>query len=354
MKTLVCEMCNSTNMVKQYGVFVCQDCGTKYSVEEAKKMMVEGRVDVSGSTVKVDNSNKLENLYTLARRAVQGGDWASAHAYYKSILPEDPNSWEAVFFAVCAQREGKVTDLTSYGIRMMNSIPQALELIKKNVPESQQYDAVKCVADCSKNYSSWMAENAEDRLQYNFRNNSTGDSPRWVDTLHVAADILYTVGTYTLFYFSAADDRYEKLITTSLESGMNLLNQYVLSSGYLIGYSKTKTKDKIQKYADKIKSYNASYQAPSASSGCYIATAVYGSYDCPQVWTLRRFRDDTLASSCLGRLFIRTYYAISPTLVKWFGDTPWFQTFWRTGLDKMIRHLQEKGVDATPYEDKAW
>ncbi len=25
------------------------------------------------------------------------------------------------------------------------------------------------------------------------------------------------------------------------------------------------------------------------SSGCYIATAVYGSYDCPPVWTLRRF-----------------------------------------------------------------
>ena len=26
------------------------------------------------------------------------------------------------------------------------------------------------------------------------------------------------------------------------------------------------------------------------SRGCYIATAVYGSYDCPQVWTLRRYR----------------------------------------------------------------
>ncbi|MFR9028073.1 MAG: DUF2726 domain-containing protein [Clostridium sp.] len=28
--------------------------------------------------------------------------------------------------------------------------------------------------------------------------------------------------------------------------------------------------------------------------GCYIATAVYGSYDCPQVWVLRRFRDQIL------------------------------------------------------------
>ncbi len=30
------------------------------------------------------------------------------------------------------------------------------------------------------------------------------------------------------------------------------------------------------------------------NKGCYIATCVYGSYDCPQVWTLRRFRDYTL------------------------------------------------------------
>jgi hypothetical protein len=57
--------------------------------------------------------------------------------------------------------------------------------------------------------------------------------------------------------------------------------------------------------------------------GCYIATAVYGSYDCPQVWTLRRYRDFTLAESWLGRAFVRVYCTISPTLVKWFGQKIW-------------------------------
>ena len=46
MKQLTCEMCGSTDLMKQDGVFVCQSCGTKYSVEEAKKMMVEGTVQV--------------------------------------------------------------------------------------------------------------------------------------------------------------------------------------------------------------------------------------------------------------------------------------------------------------------
>ena len=94
--------------------------------------------------------------------------------------------------------------------------------------------------------------------------------------------------------------------------------------------------------------------ANQSSGGCYVATCVYGSYDCPQVWTLRRYRDETLASTWYGRAFIRTYYALSPTLVKWFGDTNWFKKMWHGKLDRMVKNLQEKGVESTPYEDKNW
>lgn len=90
------------------------------------------------------------------------------------------------------------------------------------------------------------------------------------------------------------------------------------------------------------------------TGGCYIATAVYGSYDCPQVWTLRRFRDNTLGKTWYGRAFIRTYYAISPTLVKWFGDTQWFKNIWQKRLDLMVAKLKSEGVESTPYEDKEW
>lgn len=93
---------------------------------------------------------------------------------------------------------------------------------------------------------------------------------------------------------------------------------------------------------------------PAKKSGCYVATAVYGSYDCPQVWTLRRFRDYTLAKTWYGRAFIRTYYAISPTLVSWFGHTDWFKKLWRGRLDKMVTKLNSDGVKDTPYEDKVW
>ena len=108
--------------------------------------------------------------------------------------------------------------------------------------------------------------------------------------------------------------------------------------------------------AKKIKEKHpeASRAGSGGGGGCYVATCVYGSYDCPEVWTLRRFRDDTLGSTWYGRLFIHLYYAISPTLVKWFGNTNWFKNLWRGTLNRMVANLQAKGVEDTPYDDKVW
>ena len=39
MKQMTCERCGSTDLVKQDGMFVCQSCGCKYTVEEARKLM---------------------------------------------------------------------------------------------------------------------------------------------------------------------------------------------------------------------------------------------------------------------------------------------------------------------------
>ena len=119
--------------------------------------------------------------------------------------------------------------------------------------------------------------------------------------------------------------------------------------------------DVIESYAYKIKELDPSFTMPEpklaasyGGGGCYVATAVYGSYDCPEVWTLRRFRDNTLGSTWYGRAFIRTYYAISPTIVKWFGNTAWFKKMWRGTLDRMVKKLESNGVENTPYQDKNW
>ena len=88
------------------------------------------------------------------------------------------------------------------------------------------------------------------------------------------------------------------------------------------------------------------------SEGCYIATVVYGSYDCPEVWTLRRYRDLKLYSSLIGTLFVRTYYAISPTLIKIFGKREWFKSIAKYQIDKIVENLQKKGYSSEKYFDK--
>ena len=109
-----------------------------------------------------------------------------------------------------------------------------------------------------------------------------------------------------------------------------------------------------QSKANEYKEYLKTLEKNSKQGGCYVATAVYGSYDCPQVWTLRRYRDNTLAKTWYGRLFVRTYYAVSPSLVKWFGNTGWFKKLWKGKLDRMVSVLNATGVEDTPYKDTRW
>lgn len=90
----------------------------------------------------------------------------------------------------------------------------------------------------------------------------------------------------------------------------------------------------------------------SSTGGCYVATCVYGSYNCPEVWTLRRYRDYTLSETWYGRTFIKVYYAISPTMVKWFGKYAYFKKLFRFPLNKIVKKLNNAGVENTPYNDK--
>ena len=115
--------------------------------------------------------------------------------------------------------------------------------------------------------------------------------------------------------------------------------------------NKSKYEEELKNVENKIKELDPNYITETSSGGCYIATCVYGSYNCPEVWTLRRYRDYTLSNSWYGRLFINIYYKTSPTLVKIFGNKNWFKKMWKSKLDKMVKNLNEKGLENTPYED---
>lgn len=96
MAMIKCEMCGSTDIIKQDGVFVCQSCGIKYSPEEAKKMMVEvaGTVAVKGS-VKVENAVSAESLLKRAFMAMEDGELKKANEFFDGVLDISPECAEA-------------------------------------------------------------------------------------------------------------------------------------------------------------------------------------------------------------------------------------------------------------------
>ena len=99
------------------------------------------------------------------------------------------------------------------------------------------------------------------------------------------------------------------------------------------------------------KKYLSVNNLSNQKSGCYIATSVFQTYDCPQLWTLRRYRDNVLKKTWYGRLFIHLYYKVSPLLVKRFGHLQWFNSFWKTFLNRIVVHLNKIGISNTFYYD---
>ena len=88
MKPITCELCGSNDLIKDGGVFVCQYCGTKYTVEEARKLIVEGTVSVEGIA-------GLDNLLLRAKEFEKTEDIDKAIEYYDRVLDLDLNNAEA-------------------------------------------------------------------------------------------------------------------------------------------------------------------------------------------------------------------------------------------------------------------
>lgn len=477
MKQMTCEMCGSTDIMKQDGVFVCQSCGMKYSVEEAKKMITEGTDNVDG-TVPVDNSASYDRIIQLARDAYADKRFDSAYDYYCQAVEIRPDVVENVL------RQGlsilaKEPIESGIPLACSNIISRAISLIKDMNPGKEKNDTIfsaindlraacsasktyfdeeiknlnrqrmdprspsDIIADMAKPASVSLQHQAEDQKikQHNLRidvaiMNREGRKSK-IDDFHnktkstllghvdvnsrfkyyFSNDLSKAVELYPKITLSAKEqkalarrnnrklfdavsdknvEQVEMLIAMGAdvneEGSLHYQNEYhyisplfavtafkctaetrnaavkivklLLENGAKINGDEcagtrtllnTDTAEEIKKLIiEKAPDMQNKVTEAPKERGCYVATAVYGSYDCPQVWTLRRYRDYTLAETWYGRLFIMLYYSISPTLVKWFGSTTWFKKMWKGKLDRMVAELQEKGVESTPYEDRNW
>ncbi|MDG5816260.1 VRR-NUC domain-containing protein [Chitinispirillales bacterium ANBcel5] len=75
-------------------------------------------------------------------------------------------------------------------------------------------------------------------------------------------------------------------------------------------------------------------------SGCFVATVVYGSYECEQVVQLRQFRDQVLLRSFLGRAFVRVYYSRGPALASIVERSGILKLMSRIGFDLLLTAIR--------------
>lgn len=465
MKQLTCEMCGSTDLIKQEGVFVCQSCGVKYSVEEAKKMMVEVEGTVS---VSIDNSSKIDSWKQIADSAYENHSYEEAYTYYCKIVENDLDNWFAAFrkgmskawqsklnnilynevlgaltnatkimsrldcmeetdianakgFMVteiynwlasvgqlvtqhaeefCPQLESACNEFFLQEMVIIQVIDFLIDVIDeesiKNCPQNKQLlnmlvemGGIHC-ANVNQSFKVKTGSHWDDFWRRSVDDYSTFSASEEVeskanllaakinrrapDTLSLASVNSHGISISNMARIKAALNAGQKLEAIKIVrevTGMGLADAKNYVEQDLMSESPSSRPNSVtceqchSIYAADMPSCpncgrstslnQVSTPTPSTNTkGCYIATCVYGSYDCPQVWTLRRYRDDTLGATWYGRLFIRVYYAISPILVKWFGKTKWFKYLWQGKLDKMVAKLNKNGVEDTPYQDKEW
>lgn len=228
-----CEMCNG-ELVKQDGLFVCQSCGTKYSINEVKKMMNN---DVSTQNVNTNSMDELSRLYTAARNAVDTGDSATAFRHYERISLLDPNSWEALFYCVILQTEDiKNGEITNTALKIQKCLPKIFTLIKQsNLSEDEKFNAVKTVANkCEEKASTLIS------YSNNFCNSLNGingvvaltgifnaigsalDGAKHVDEDRlrciIISGIVMDVANLIEKNFNTEDDRYKTIVIDAYES----------------------------------------------------------------------------------------------------------------------------------------
>lgn len=364
MKQIKCELCGSSELLKENGMFICQHCGTKYSPEDAKKLFVS-----------IDNSDQLQNLITLEKRAFEGKQYKEAYDYCLKILEIDPNNIEAMLDKACAF----ICKSTLNEINILSAKTNIDNLFTEIENSNIENKDVK------------LTESAQKILEYidtvclEYKINKMNSTMSKMSTGSISLDDLQeitkptaeiTLLPFVILSFEITD----KYLKNDIEGKIKLLeeilydtkkimtkdveiNQIYQSQNELSIYQKyypilkelkPTTEYKQIDSLDKLKEEKKASEKPQPKGGCYIATSVFNSYDCPEVWTLRRFRDNILASNLFGRLFIKTYYYISPILVKKFGKKIWFKNIWKKVLTHLIFNLNYKGIANTPYKDKNW
>ena len=357
-KVITCEYCNQDFIIydemKDFMLKNAEQAG--YEFEQGRHRAQKDAGLIPGKTQAViDNSHKINNLYRLARRAFQEQDYKGAQKYYEQILLEQPDKWEPIFYAAyCKAYDSEIEDIERNVQLLKNKLDSTIIFLKQDNETDKEKEIANIaylINDLVFHLDTQMVLSLEihDDPNKDYYEEDRDDVDRHESLLELLDALIIRLAPYT------ENERIVFYKYRAKEQAVSIMISLVSYRNDVLADSEDKRfRRRIKKEQLEIAAHDPNYKIEKVPSkgACYVATAVYGSYDCPQVWVLRRFRDEVLLPMCCGRLFVKTYYAVSPILLNHFGNNIIFKTFCMTVLDLFIMHLKIKGFSDEPYDDK--
>ena len=90
LKKLRCEMCGGTDLIKNNDFFECQNCGSKYSIEKIKEIIVNESFDPN-----INNKENVKNYLNIAKNAYTANNITECENYCNKVLEIDSNNYGA-------------------------------------------------------------------------------------------------------------------------------------------------------------------------------------------------------------------------------------------------------------------
>jgi DNA-directed RNA polymerase subunit RPC12/RpoP len=349
----------------------CTSCGGKIQLDNQKEsgfcLHCGAKIVFREAIQKVEfvNGPNIDNLMKIAKTAFEDGSNAEAVDYFNKVLEIDADNWEAIYYKGLAKAWKStlgdicLSDATRGATRALE-----LYITRNNPTQSETYEirnlfaveihkVIVALFNLSvKHYNEfWELENSADEY--------------WERVGHCSLALAYCTSLISDDMVKSSEQiKNNKVaflkhqVTYMVEKckwlrykGDSVWN----GSRYVDNYINTWVLDSVRQAAvaqydecvAEIQKNDLNYQPPviartgyTKSGGCYIATAVYGSYEAPEVMVLRKFRDEVLTKSLLGRVFIKTYYVLSPPVANWLKSAKRTNKIVKVLLDNLVNKLQ--------------
>ena len=233
---LKCPNCGESiqlDETKEYGF--CNYCGTRVIQD---KVIVEHRGSVS-----IDNTDELNNLYILARRAKESNDTENAQKYYEKIIVMVPTDWEANFYTVYYQASNCViAGIVSAATNLNNNLSSTFQLIKDYVDDSvKQREVISEVVCRISALSTLLIQGAVNHFNSIDANVRKQFQKELDERKNASINLCYSCGDYIESYF-----------------GNEFIDLAIIS--WKDGVDKSKNKTKSNPYCIKIKKYDPSFK----------------------------------------------------------------------------------------------